>query len=287
MVGGLRFPSRTVVMAKCMMHTRHFLPVSAREKMPSRFLRTHQIAKALGVHANTVRLYEEWGYLPPIPRGENRYRQYTQAHLEQARLAHLALHWPYLVSDKALLVDLVKSAASGDFGSAMELAYQYLAHIRVERTYAEAAVEYLERWAAGYSLESSRQKMRIRQAAHYLNVSVDMLRNWERSGLIDVPRDPANGYRLYGTAEFGRLRVIRALVKSGYSLMAILRMLRQYDAGKTENLRAALDLPLEDSADEAIEVIADRWLSSLLHLEARAQAIIRQIGHMIEMPRPN
>ena len=107
-----------------------------------------------------------------------------------------------------------------------------------------------------------------------------MLRNWERNGLIDVPRDPSNQYRLYGTAEFGRLRVIRTLVQSGYSLMAILRMLQQFDAGKTDNLRTALDVPRED---EEIQTIADRWLSTLLELEQRAQAMIRQIGHMIEM----
>jgi hypothetical protein len=73
------------------------------------------------------------------------------------------------------------------------------------------------------------------------------------------------------------------LVKSGHSLMAILRMLLQFDAGKTENLRAALDLPPEESASEEINVIADRWLSSLLELEERAQVIIRQIGRMMEM----
>ena len=245
-------------------------------------LRTSDIARELGVHVNTVRLYEEQGFLPAIPRGKNGYRRYTPIHQEQARLAHLTLRWPYL-GDKSRLNDLVKSAAGNDLGTAMELAYQYLAHIRVERTYAEAAVEYLERWAAGHLLDSSQQTMHITQAAQHLNVTVDMLRNWERSGLIDVPRDPTNGYRLYGAAEFGRLRVIRMLVKSGYSLMAVLRMLQQFDAGKTDNLRAALDLPLEDSANENIEVIADRWLLSLVELEQRAQAIIRQIGHMIEM----
>jgi hypothetical protein len=76
------------------------------------------------------------------------------------------------------------------------------------------------------------------------------------------------------------LRVIRTLVQSGYSLMAILRMLLQFDAGKTDNLRTALDVPRDD---EEIQTIADRWLSTLLELEQRAQAMIRQIGHMIEM----
>ncbi|MBX3063142.1 MAG: MerR family transcriptional regulator [Anaerolineae bacterium] len=250
--------------------------------MAVQHLRTTDIASAVGVHVNTIRLYETWGFLSKVPRGKNGYRQYSSQHLEQAKLARLTLHWPY-VGDKSLLLDLVKTAASGDLGMAMELAYQYLAQVRKERTIAESAIEFLERWAAGHLIDSARQKMNIGQAAQYLNVSTDMLRNWERSGLIDVPRDPANQYRLYGTAEFGRLRVIRTLVKSGYSLMAILRMLRQFDAGKTDNLRAALELPPEDSANDQIEVIADRWLSSLLELEGRAQAIIRQIGYMIEM----
>ncbi len=251
--------------------------------MPPRHIRTTDIARELGVHVNTIRLYEEWGFLPPIPRGSNGYRLYTPLHLEQARLAHMAARWPYLVDDKAMLVQLVKSAANDDLGMAMELAYLYLAHVRVERTLAEAAVEFLERWAAGHLMDSSRQKMHIQQAAQHLNVTVDMLRNWERNGLISVPRDPENGYRLYGSTEFGRLRVIRTLVRSGYSLMAVLQMMRQFDAGKTENLRDALSVPRSDSADEHIEVVADRWLTSLVALEERAQATIRQIAHMIEL----
>lgn len=248
--------------------------------MAIRYLRTSTIAKELGVHVNTIRLYEEWGYLPPIPRGENGYRQYTQMHFEQARLAHLTVRWPY-VGDKTLLINLVKNAAIGDLGMAMELAYRYLAQVRMERTYAEAAIEFLERWAAGHLIDTPRQRVHIRKAAEHLNVTVDMLRNWERNGLIDVPRDPSNQYRLYGTAEFGRLRVIRTLVKSGYSLMAVLRMLIQFDTGKTDNLREALYVPQEE--DELVLVIADRWLSSLLELEERAQSIIRQISHMIDL----
>jgi DNA-binding transcriptional MerR regulator len=244
-------------------------------------LRTIDIARAIGVHPNTIRLYETNGYLPEIARGENGYRIYTPIHLEHARLAHLAIHWPYLAVQKSLLLALIKSAASGDLGLSMELAYQYLAHVRVERTFAESAIEFLERWAAGHAMDSSQQQMHIRAAARHLNVTVDMLRNWERNGLIAVPRDPSNQYRLFGAAEFGRIRVIRMLVQSGYSVMAILRMLRQIDSGGAVNLREALHIPPEE--DELIATIADRWLSGLVVLEARAQATIRQIGRMIEM----
>ena len=249
--------------------------------MGTTFFRTSDLAKELGVHVNTIRLYEASGFLAPIPRGTNGYHQYSALHLEQARLTWLALRWPY-VGDKHQLIMLVKNAANGDLGMAMEFAYQYLAQVRVERTYAESALEFLERWAAGRTMDASPHPMHIRQAALHLNVSVDMLRNWERNGLLTVPRDPTNHYRLYGSAECGRLRVIRMLVKSGFSLTAILHMLQQFDHGHTKNLREALRVPPEANADKYIIAAADHWLASLVALEQRAQKIIEQIGRMMD-----
>jgi DNA-binding transcriptional MerR regulator len=247
-------------------------------------MKTSDIAKVLGVHVNTVRLYEEAGFLPAIPRGQNRYRQYSDLHLEHAKLVRLTLHWPYL-GDKELRFQLLRNAASGNFGTAIELAFQYLGLIRMERTSTEAAIEFLEYWAAGNLIDAFEDTITIGKAAKRLNVSVDMLRNWERNGLITVPRETESGYRLYGMREFGRIRVIRSLLQAGYSLMAILRMLQAYDAGQSENLGETLELPLEESANEYIEVIADHWLSSLIELEGRAQSIIQQIKKLIELSR--
>jgi DNA-binding transcriptional MerR regulator len=247
----------------------------------TRFLKTSDIAKIVGVHVNTVRLYESKGFLSPVHRSESGYRLFTPLHLEQMRLAHLALSWPYL-GQQQVVIDLVKCAADGDFGMAMELAYQYLAHIRTERTRAEAAIEFLELWARGHLFEMTQPTVSIGQAADQLGITADQLRNWDRSGLLNVPRDPETGYRAYSASEIGRLRVIRILRQSGYSLMAILRMLRQFDTGETERLREALDTPGED---EAIETIADRWLTTLTEQEKRAQAIIEQITVILEMTR--
>jgi DNA-binding transcriptional MerR regulator len=243
----------------------------------SRYLKTSDIARTIGVHTNTVRLYEAKGYLSPIPRSKSGYRLFTPLHLEQMRLAHLALQWPYPGGYPGV-ISLVKCAAEGDLGMAMELAYEYLAKVRMERTRAEAAVEYLERWARGQAIDTTKRTLIIGQAAAHLGATADQLRNWDRSGLLDVPRDPATGYRRYGASEIGRLRVIRVLRQAGYSLMAILRMLRQYDAGKTEQLGVVLDTPGED---EGVETIADRWLTTLTEQENRAQGIIRQIARMM------
>lgn len=245
----------------------------------SRPLRTRDLAKALGVHVNTIRLYEATSYLPPIPRDPNGYRHYSSVHLEQARLVQITLQWP-TIGDRTLLSDLITRSAAGDYGMAFELAYRYLARVRAERTAAEAAAEFLERWAAGQRLEPEREPVSISAAAEWLDVSVDVLRNWERDGLLAVPRDPANQYRRYGAREFGRLRVIRTLARAGYSHMAILAMLRQVDQGNAANLRDALNLPPDQAS---IYTVADRWLTALDEIEQRALAIIRQLGHLVDM----
>lgn len=242
-------------------------------------LKTSDIARIIGVHVNTVRLYEAQGYLSPAPRGANGYRQYTHLHLEQMRLAHLALQWPYS-NDKPVVQELVKCAAENDLGMAVELAYEHLIYVRTELTQAQAAVEFLERWAQGLVADTTTRHLTIGQTAAHLRVTVDQLRNWDRNGLLNVPRHTETGYRMYSAREMGRLRVIRMLRQSGYSTMSILRVLRKFDAGERENLREVLDTP---ETDEDIATLADRWLSTLQRQEERALAIIQQIGVMTKL----
>ncbi len=245
--------------------------------MPEKHLRTSDIAREIGIHPNTVRLYEEWGFLPPVPRTGSGYRRFTEGHLDQMRLARTALQWPY-PGGKEPVIDLVKSAAGDDFGRAMEMAYQYLANVRSERAQAEAAAAFLEQWATGQPADAISRPLRIGEAARRLNVTTDMLRNWDRNGLLDVPRNPENGYRLYGAAELGRARVIRMLRQAGYSVMAILRMLLAFDTGRDDNLREALDSP---GPGEDVYNVADHWLSTLAGEEQRALDIIQLLAAMI------
>jgi DNA-binding transcriptional MerR regulator len=248
--------------------------------MKSRYLRTSDIAKAVGVHPNTVRLYEEWSFLPPIPRTPSGYRQFTAAHLEQMRLARIAFQdpWPGRRIRKSALA-LVRQAATGNVAGARASTDQHLALVRSERTQAEAAADFLERWAQGTVEKIMVEPLQISGAAQLLDVTTDMLRNWERNGLIKIPRDPNNGYRLYGAAEIGRLRVIRLLRSAGYSTMAILRMMLYFDQGQRDGLRQVLDTP---RPDEDVIFAADRWLSTLAEAEEQAMAIICQLDEMIK-----
>ncbi len=250
--------------------------------MPAKALRTSDIARAVGAHPNTVRLYETWGFLPPIPRSDSGYRLFTPAHLDQMRLAWTALHGDIVA--KHILAAVVKQAAAGDLGGALEGAYRYLSTIRGERAQAEAAVTFLERWSGGQAIDATLDApLRIGEAAQRLGLTRDVLRNWERNGLISVPRAPRNGYRQYGPAEIARLRVLRMLRQAGYSLMAMLRMVRALDQGQTEDLRAVLDTP---HPEEDIFSAADAWLSTLARCEQRGQAVIAQLEAMIDRRQP-
>ena len=246
-----------------------------------KYLSTSDLAKAVGVHPNTVRRYAERGIIPPVKRDPaNGYRCFTPHHLDCLHLACQVYSNQY--PGKGIYqsgIKVVATAVSNNLGGALELAYNHLALVQSERAQADVAASLMERWAKGMPADATSQPLHIGQVASLLGVSIDVLRNWDRSGLIDVPRDPANGYRRYGAPEISRLRVIRMLSRAGYSLSAILRMMIQLDRGDKSDLRRALDTP---RPDEDIYTAADRWLSTLTEEEQRAHTIIALIEEMIQ-----
>jgi DNA-binding transcriptional MerR regulator len=243
-------------------------------------LRTSDIATAVGVHPNTVRLYEEWGFLPPIPRTASGYRQFNEFHLDQMRFARKALHggWPGRKIRRSALA-LVRLAATGELEEALEMAKAHQALVQEEKDHAETAVLFIQQWLNGEIIESTKKPLSIGQTAKLLDVSTDKLRDWERNGLLTVPRNPKNRYRQYGSAEIGRVRVIRALRRAGYSTLAILRMLLALEKDKTVDVRQALDTP--DPEDD-IQYATNQWLSTLATHEERAAEMIAQLEAMVQ-----
>ena len=52
--------------------------------------KTAEVAAIIGVHPNTVRLYEEWELIPEAKRQANGYRVFTEFHIQQFWLARTA-----------------------------------------------------------------------------------------------------------------------------------------------------------------------------------------------------
>src|SRR6266700_2316784 len=115
-----------------------------------KYLRTSDLAKAVGVHPNTVRRYVDWGLLPPVEHSPSGYRRFTQRHLDCLRLARQVYCNQY--PGKAIHqsgIRIIQATVSGDLGGALELAYSHLVLVQSECAQADVAADLLERWAFG------------------------------------------------------------------------------------------------------------------------------------------
>ncbi|MEW6405286.1 MAG: MerR family transcriptional regulator [Chloroflexota bacterium] len=244
--------------------------------MARKHFRTSDLARAVGIHPNTVRLYADWGLIPPVERTSSGYRVFTQRHLDCLRLARMIYAAPYPGRGfRAIGNEIVQRAVQDDWTGALEKAHEHLAMVKAELEQAENAANVLEHWAQNMTEDSEGDpRLAIGEVSKLLGVSIDIVRNAERNGLITVPRNSYNNYRLFRKKDIERLRIIRMLTRAGYSHMAILRMFMELDKGNTRNLRKALDTPRED---EDIFGAADHWLTTLHGQEGLAQQVIRLI----------
>ena len=246
----------------------------------SKFLRTSDLARAVGVHPNTVRRYADWGLIPQVERSPSGYRLFTQRHLDCLRLARMIYAAPYPGRGfRALGNQIIQYAVVDEWQGALKKAHEHLLAVDAELEHANQAANLLERWAQHRAADSDDDApLAIGEVSKLLGVSLDIIRNSERNGLITVPRNADNNYRLFRKMDIERLRIIRMLSHAGYSHMAILRMFLELDTGRTRDLKAVLDTPRED---EDIFSAADRWLTTLHEQEKLARQVIRFIEEII------
>lgn len=241
-----------------------------------RTYKTSEIAAAVKIHPNTVRLYEKWGLIPRPERQPNGYRVFTDFHMEQFRLARLAFQVEVLQNGlRKKIVRMVKISASGDFDGALALADEYLTQVRQERANAEESIDMVKQILFRHPEESS-YYLKRREVSEYLDISMDTLRNWELNGLLTVKRRK-NGYRVYTDEDIRRLKIIRSLRCANYSLEAILGMLCQLSINPDVDIKRALDTPREDAE---IIAVCDKLISSLSATEENALLIIEKLQKM-------
>ena len=238
--------------------------------------RTAEVASIIGIHPNTVRLYEELGLIPKPKRKPNGYRVFTDFHIKQFRLARLALQVEVLQNGlRKKILQAVKASAAGDFNTALSLTEEYLQQIKQERSNAEKAIIIVKRILSGGAPESVHLFKR-KEVSENLGISMDSLRNWEMNGLLTVKRKQ-NGYRVYTDADIQRLIIIRSLRCANYSLEAILQMLRQLSVNPDTDIETVLNTPKEDSD---IISVCDRLIVSLSAAEENAYKILSLLQDM-------
>ena len=74
---------------------------------------TTEVAKIIGIHPNTVRMYEQWGLIPLAERKFNGYRVFTDFHIEQLRLIRITFQIEVLQNGlRKKVVETIKLSAS-------------------------------------------------------------------------------------------------------------------------------------------------------------------------------
>ena len=141
------------------------------------------------------------------------------------------------------MLRMVKTAAERDFDSAITLIREYLAPDRSGTPWSGRGNPYYETdFIRRRTKRCFLPYLRRREVSEALDISMDALRNWEMNGLLSVKRK-ANGYRIYTGEDLQRLKIIRALRCTNYSLEAILRMLGELSQDPEADIRKALDTP--------------------------------------------
>lgn len=238
--------------------------------------KTAEIAAIIGIHSNTVRLYEELELISKPERQPNGYRIFTDFHIEQFKLARLAFQIEVVQNGlRKKIVQMVKVSAKGDFDTAQVLTHEYLTQVKQERENAEEAIEIVKQILSGEIGENTHFFKR-KEVSGYLNISMDTLRNWEMNGLLTIKRKQ-NGYRIYTDEDIRYLKVIRSLRCANYSLEAILRMLWQLSRNPNVDIKKVLNTP-KDDAD--IITVCDKLITSLSDAEKNAEEMIRMLKKM-------
>ena len=239
---------------------------------------TTEVAKIIGIHPNTVRMYEEWGLIPLAERKANGYRVFTDYHIEQLRLARIAFQIEVLQNGlRKKVVEIIKLSANKDFDKAVRFAEEYRNQLQREKRNAEESIGIAKQILSGKSAEQTLFFNR-KEVLDYLDISMDTLRNWERNGLLQVKRKQ-NGDRVYTNDDIERLKMIRTLRLANYSLEAILRMLNALEHNPQVNIKQVLNTP---QTDADIVSVCDRLIVSLQYAEKNAEKMINIILEMKE-----
>ncbi|MBC8532319.1 MerR family transcriptional regulator [Gehongia tenuis] len=238
--------------------------------------KTAQVAQIVGVHPNTVRLYEDLKLIPKPERKPNGYRVFTDFHIDVFRLARTAFQIEVLQNGlRKKIVSMVKTAAQGDFDTALTLTSEYLSQAQTEKENADEAIRITKKILSGTS-DTDALELKRSDTAKHLQISMDTLRNWEMNGLLSVKRK-MNGYRVYTGEDINRLKIIRSLRCANYSLEAILRMLSELSANPNVDIKQALDTP---RPGEDIVSVCDKLLTSLNAAEQNAKVMLNMLHKM-------
>jgi DNA-binding transcriptional MerR regulator len=243
---------------------------------------TSEIANILGVHPNTVMLYEKWGYIAPVERKKNGYRVYTEIHLKQMNIVRIALSSEMIKCYMRLeMREVIKSVGKWELEKALKLCKEHLAHLQKEKENEIEVIKLIQEilkepmGEAGICLNRNK-------AAKLIGVSITTIINWERNGLIEVPRNEKNHYRVYREKEIRTLKIIKVLRRYNYSSQCICNMVKKLESKSGTYIN---EENKNSPTKEEREKTSGELLSSLAEVEHNTKLIISRISKLIDISK--
>lgn len=234
-----------------------------------------EAAKATGVKEGTIRFYEKCGFLEKVDRLPNGYRVYTTHHLYQLKICRLVFGGFVNRRLRKASMQLIEAAKVWDLDAYETAAAEYQRSIQedVERTWKVIEIAIGETSPQ----EISNTQYTKKQAAWLVGTTEEAIRNWERNGLI--PQAAAYQKRYYSQADVNRMYVIRLLLDTGYSIMAISRFFQKMDSGAYVDAKNVL---IQPEGNEDLQSCADYYLQALLDLQQKANILYGLLAEMKE-----
>ncbi|MHC1683038.1 MAG: MerR family transcriptional regulator [Clostridiaceae bacterium] len=200
--------------------------------------RTSEVAKIIGVHPNTILAYEKWGYISTVPRSDNGYRVYSEMHIKQIKITRLALMSKAVKTYMIFEVrGILKAVAKGNLKKALSLSENFLVQLQNEKAREYEVIIEMKKVLKDYIADKRSISLKRSEAAKVIGVSIDVIINWERNGMLEIPRNNKNNYRVYSEYELVLLKIIKILRDENYCTQCVGKMIKKIEDSNFELLK--------------------------------------------------
>ena len=247
-----------------------FYNIAGRSIMPEEVgsitvYRIGELSRLTGVKAGTIRFYEQCGFIGPVERSSNNYRLYRRRHLYQVRVCRLIFGGFVNRRLRRESRKVLDASVRWDLEAYGEAVANYQRAVEEDIAGTRKAIAICMRRMEQETGEECRCTRK--QAAAMVGVTPETVRGWERNGLLGQ-HEPYRK-RFYGQALQNRMYVIRLLLDTGYSMMAVRSFVQEYTCGHPKSAGKLLTAP----GEEELRYRSDRYLEALLHLREKTRLL--------------
>ena len=218
-----------------------------------------ELARAVGISAATVRMYEREGILPAAERNPSGHRRYRYRHLrvlETVRVLMRGYGWEYAKK----VMQALNAGRMEDVHVLVDARHAAIDAERRQLAETMRAFEILTRAEEGERhirlVEEMRRPLRVGAAARQAGVPVSTVHFWEEQGLLEPGRDRESNYRVYAANDVRQLKVIALLRDAGYRFPDIRSILRELGNGNPAAALSAMQQRQRDLLEASRKCMA-------------------------------